>query len=193
MGGGKSSTQANQQTSNVQDIDTTTTSLEDVEFGIAGVGGSVTVNSTDAGAVDRAFEFGESVLDAGLDRTLDFGADALDFANESNSRAFEFGGEAIDAVGDAYDGALDRSLDFGETSLDAAGDAFSAILEFGSKAIDAGNEAQGKALSALGTGITQVSDASRSDTTDAFRRIILYVSIAGGLAAVAFFALKRKG
>lgn len=191
--GGKSSTQANQQTSNVQDIDTTTTSLEDVEFGVAGVGGNVSINTTDAGSVDRAFDFGEEVLSAGLDRSLDFGHDALDFADTSNARAFDFGGEALDKVDDAYEGALDRSLDFGESSTRAVGDAFSKILEFGANAIDAGNEAQGKALSALGTGITQVSDASRSDTTDAFRRIILYVSIAGGIAAVAFFALKRKG
>lgn len=216
MGGGRSSTQANQQTTNVQDIDTTTIGLEDVEFGVAGVGGNVAITQvqTDQGAVDRAFDFGEDVLTGGLDRALDFGHDALsdsldfaranvgdsfdfggkafDFADDQNARAFDFGDRALGEVGDAYEGALDRSLDFGDDALGAAGNALEKILDFGANAIDASNEAQGKALSALGTGITQVSDASRSDTTDAFRRIILYVSIAGAIAAVAYIAL-RKG
>lgn len=216
MGGGKSSTATQQNTTNVQDIDTTTIGLEDVEFGVAGVGGNVSVTQvqTDQGAVDRAFDFGEEVLTGGLDRSLDFGTDAirdvLDFGRENVGDVLDFGGETVEQAFDFSRDNLKESLDFGGDALDLADTAVDRSLDFGTdviggtksiiekaldlsaRAADASNEAQGKALSALGSGITQVSDASRSDTTDAFRRIILYVAIAGGLAGVAYFAF-RKG
>lgn len=79
--GGKSRTQATTQTSQV--TETTSTGLQDTEgFAVAG-GGDVEVNlqTTDAGAVQGAFEFGGDAFQ--------FASDAANRAAETSERALE--------------------------------------------------------------------------------------------------------
>src|SRR5688572_3293954 len=98
----KSSTTANQTTTNIQDIDTTTVGLEDVDTGIVGNSGDVSITqiSTDAGAVDASLDFGREIGDRSLDFAEEFGSEAL-------KRSFDFGSDALGTVESGLHAALD--------------------------------------------------------------------------------------
>ena len=92
---------------------------------------------------------------------------AFDFADS-------FGGKALDTIG--------RTT---QASLDFAGD-------FGSDAIESNREITQNAISQLGAAITRVGDATRSDTTETFRRVALYGAIAAAVIVVGL-AIARRG
>lgn len=175
MGGkSKSSTEANTSTTttNVQDIDTTTIGLEDVEFGVAGVTGNVSLNqiSTDHGAVDAGRKIGEAAFD--------FGEDALDIVGEVSGRA-------IDRISDA----TDRSLDFGEDALDAS-------FGFASSVVDSQAKLATQGFGTLAGAIDKASQATRSDTADTIQKltktagIVVGVLVVGGIVAA---VIVRRG
>lgn len=168
----KSSTSNTQHTTNVQDIDTTTIGLEDVETGIVGNSGDVQITqiSTDQGAVDASLDFGREVADSSLDFAGEFGSDAL-------KRAFDFGSEALGTV----DSGLHAALDFGDNTVERG-------FDFGSEAIGAITKAQEsarisseKSVSALTGALNTVGSLSRSDTSASLTKIIPW--IAGAIAA----------
>lgn len=85
-----------QQTTSVQDIDTTQLGIE--EIGAGGVGivsqGDVSFETTDLGAVQGAFTFGER---------------SLDFAGEFAGEAFDFGGDIARQAGQTAQEAVEVS------------------------------------------------------------------------------------
>lgn len=175
----RSATTSNNITTNVQDIDTTTIGLEDVDTGIVGNSGDVQITqiSTDAGAVDKALDFGREIGDRSLDFAEEFGGDAL-------KEAFDFGDEALGTV----EKGLDRSLDFGDKTVTQA-------FTFGGKALDnlktiqtdSTSSAQ-KSITALSNALGTVGSLSRSDTSDTLTKIIPWVAgaLGIGVAAMAF-------
>ena len=129
-------------TQNVQDIDT-----QQVEsgIGVSGTGNLVSVMTTDAGAVDSAFDFADS-----------FGGRALETIQQTSRQAFDFSGE------------------------------------FGADALEANSLVTRQAIGELGNAITRVGDATRSDTTETFRRVALYGAIAAAIIVVGL-AIARRG
>ena len=81
------------QTTSTQDIDTTSVGLQDVQAGVAvAAGGDVFLETTDLGAVQGAFTFGERSLDfAG-----EFGAEAFDFGSDIARQAGQTAREAVE-------------------------------------------------------------------------------------------------
>jgi hypothetical protein len=98
---------------------------------------------------------------------------AIDAASDIADSAIGLGGEAIQLTGRTTEASLDFARDFG-------GDALEAVQANTSQAINT-----------LGTAITQAADASRSDTTETFRRITLYAAIAVTVIFVAMQFRKR--
>lgn len=96
-------------TSSVQDIDTTTFGLQEIDADIvAAAGGDIIISTTDRGAVQGAFDFGERSLDfAGefASEAFDFGADISRQAGETAREAVEVSRQAIATV--ATGGATD--------------------------------------------------------------------------------------
>lgn len=83
------------QTTSVQDIDTTTVGLQDIDAGIAvAAGGDVFLETTDLGAVQGAFEFGER---------------SFDFAGEFGQEAFQFGSDIARQAGQTAQEAVEVS------------------------------------------------------------------------------------
>lgn len=188
----KSSTSTTQQTFNTQDIDTTTVGLEEIgedAIALGQVGGDVQVTqiSTDAGSLEVGRRIGEA---------------SLDFAGEFGDSAFDFGDDALSTV----ERGLDSSLDFASgVSSDAfstvgdtvkggfglASDAFSAISNTVSDSLKATTQTTQATVSELGRAIDKAGNATRSDTTQSFQKIILYVSIAGAVAILGYALIRR--
>lgn len=202
MGGKSKSSSANtQQTTNTQNISNETIGVEGNELAVvAGDSSSVQITTTDHGAVDAAADIADSSIGlAGeaLQVNADVVESALDFSDD-------FGGRALDTVDNALgtvERGLDESLDFGagvvsdslafsRDNLTESLDFGKASLEFAQSESEANRTAQGQALSTLSSAITRVADASRSDTTETFRRIVLYGAIALGLVG-AVYAYRR--
>lgn len=178
----KSSTTNYQETTNVQDIDTTTIGLEDVDTGIVGNSGDVSITqiSTDAGAVDASLDFGREIGD----RSLDF---AEEFGGESLKRAFDFGNEALGTV----DSGLHAALDFGDNTVERG-------FDFGSEAIGAITKAQEsarisseKSVSALTGALNTVGALSRSDTSENLTKIVPWIAGALAVGAIAYAFVRR--
>lgn len=159
MGGGssKSSQQTTQNTTNVQDIDTTSVGLEDVALGaVAGGDLQVTQISTDQGAVEAGRKLGE----ASLDFAGEFGDTAL-------RQSFQFGSDALGTV----QKGLSDALDFGA-------DVTSGALSFAQAQT---RETQGNiqtGFNALGNAITAAGQATRSDTAATLQSLGKYGFIA---------------
>lgn len=106
--GSRSRSSTTQETTNVQDIDTTTISLEDIDgLGFANIGGDVAVQVSDSGAIAA----GENIALSGLD----FGGDVVE-------RAFDFGegvfGGALKAVTGATQTAIASTRSEASQSVD---------------------------------------------------------------------------
>ncbi len=107
MGSRSRSTTTVQETA-IQDIDTTTAQLEDIDgLGIANVGGDVAVQVSDQGAIEAARDIGLSALDFGggtVERAFDFGADifgeSVDFLGETTQRSTRALAGAIQTAGE---------------------------------------------------------------------------------------------
>lgn len=173
--GGKSqsstSTATTQNTTNTQDIATTSVGLDNTEFGVVGGGDvSVTQISTDQGAVSA----GRDVAIAGLDTGRKIGQAAFDTVGEVSGRA-------IDSVTQAND----RSLDFGSNVVTQA-------LGFGTDVISKEQQTTSQGFATLGNAIDQAAQATRSDTADSLTKLAKYGAvalavIALGVAAVFIF------
>jgi len=78
------------------------------------------INVLDAGAIERAFDFGGSAL-AEVGRSgreaFDFGGSALAEVGRSGREAFDFGGSALDALSANANRTLDAGLRFARESL----------------------------------------------------------------------------
>jgi hypothetical protein len=185
MGGkSKTSTEANQSTSEVNNTTSTNTqtntstqtdasrnvALEDVEFGVA-AGGDLSFqqvnNTTDFGAV----EAGIKAATGSLDRSLDFGSEALDFS-----------GDVVDRSLKSVDDATEGALGFGSESLQAA-------FGFGNRALDSVTANAAQSASKLGNAIDQAAAATRSDAAASIDKIGKYATIAAVVVAVAVAAV----
>lgn len=178
----RSSTTSNNYTTNVQDIDTTTIGLEDVDTGIVGNSGDVSITqiSTDAGAVDKSLDFGREIGDRSLDFAEEFGSDAL-------YEAFNFGDEALGTV----ERGIDKSLDFGDRVVQEG-------FDFGGKALDNlktiqtdSTSAAQKSIAALSNALGTVGNLSRSDTSDTLTKIMPWIAGALGVGVAAFAFARR--
>lgn len=96
----------------------------------------------------------------------------------------------------AVDSAFDFADSFGGRALDTVGKTTVATLDFagdfGSDAIEANTQVTRDAIAELGSAITRVGDATRSDTTESFRRIALYAAVATAVIFIAI-ALRKRG
>lgn len=201
MGGSsKSSTSSAQTTQNQQHITTTTQGVEDVRDSNVALGNQqITQISTDQGAVEAGRRIGEAALDlageatnqaikaatSANDRSLDFGEAALDTNFRTSREAIEAVQETAAGVTDFAGEALDRSLDFGSETVH---DAFSLVADTGKQA----NALNQQAISTVSKAVDQAASASRSDSTESFQKIILYVSIAGAVAVVGAAVFRRR-
>lgn len=96
----------------------------------------------------------------------------------------------------AVDSAFDFADRFGTQALSTVGKTTEAAYDFAgdfaSDAIEANSDITRNAISQLGSAITRVGDATRSDTTETFRRVALYGAIAA-VAIVIGLAIARRG
>lgn len=171
--GGKSTSASttSQTTTNQQNIATTSIGFENVDGGVI-YGSSVTLS--DQGAIDA----GRDLAELGLDS-------ASDIADSS----FGLAGESIQQAGRNVESVLDFADDFGSDSYEFATGALERSLAFTEAERERSADAQQGALRSLGQAITQVSDASRSDSADTLRRIgvPLVIVLGVGFVALAFF------
>lgn len=167
MGGkSKTSTEANQSTTetNTQTATNTSVGLEDVEFGVA-AGGDLSFNqvqnTTDFGAVEAGIKAGQ----AGIDAAFDFGSEALDFGGDTVDRSL---------------GTVDRTVEAG--------------FDFGTRALDSVTASSAAASAKLGSAIDQVAAATRSDAANSVTTIAKYAAIGAvviGIAVAAVFIFKK--
>lgn len=177
MSGGRSSnSQATNQTDNRRVIG---------QGGVSAEGGSnVTIQALDADVINQMFGFAGQQSK----QVFDFGAQALDFSNETVANAFGFGKDALRAVGDVTSDAL-AFADSNSTrntlaSYNFASDALGGSFAFGSNALN-------KAFNAAEGATALVKDAyadakGRGALTDK----ILMGAIAA-MAVVALMAVKK--
>jgi hypothetical protein len=98
------------------------------------------------------------------------------------------------------EGAVDSAFDFAdsfggkalETVQQTSRQAFDFSGEFGADALEANSMVTRQAIGELGSAITKVGDATRSDTTETFRRVALYGAIAAAVIVVGL-AIARRG
>ena len=195
MGGrSKSSTtsQTTTTTTNVQNIQTTSVGLEDVEFGVVG-GGDVAVTqiTTDQGALEAAegmaraaFGSAERVALEGLDTGRRVGEAALDVVGETVEGAFGVSREALGTV----ERGLSEALDFGAgVTADA--------LSFGERALQSTAQTTQQGFAALSSAITRAAEATRSDTAATLQTLGRYgfvaLAVIGGAIALAIYAGRR--
>lgn len=178
-----SSSRARTETSQNTQNESTNVNLQDVSgTAVGSVGGSVTINASDHGAIDAAREIGVESLDAVRDVSGDafsFGEKAVDANLKSVDSALDFGSGAVSAVRDASD----RALDFGDSALD-----------FGAKALESQAATQKQTTSTLSDAIERAAAASRSDSSQSLDKItkagmILGVVIVIGVVLV--YAFKK--
>jgi len=96
----------------------------------------------------------------------------------------------------AVDSAFDFADSFGDKALQTVQqttrNAFDFSGEFGSDALEANSMVTRQAISELGSAITKVGDATRSDTTETFRKVALYGAIAAAVIVIGL-AIARRG
>lgn len=128
--GGRSRTSS--ATTSTQEIETTSVGLQDVQAGIAVAGtGPISIETTDLGAVQGAFEFGESSLDFAGEfgrEAFDFGGDIARQAGETSREAVEVSRQAIATV--ATGGATDLQAGSTRQLLTVGALAVLAVLGF---------------------------------------------------------------
>lgn len=109
--------------------------------------------------------------------TTDLGA--VDAARDIAESGIGVAGEALHVNADVVSQSLDFSNDFGEAAFDfARHESEQAALTSQS------------AIATLSGAVQKVADASRSDSTETFRRIALYAAIALGLVG-AIYVFRR--
>lgn len=81
-GGGKGSSNSRQDTRNITEVTTTNIGLEGSSGSVVNTG-SGTVTMTDAGAVEAAFDFGDSIASRAFSTIGDSVGDALDFGDNA--------------------------------------------------------------------------------------------------------------
>ena len=86
----------------------------------------------------------------------------------------------------------DGPIHFAPTDLGAVDSAFDFAEQIGVRAVETVASSQERSQKALTDAIGKVADASRSDTTETFRRVALYAAIAVAVIFVAMQVRKAK-
>lgn len=97
--------------------------MESAETVVAGNGNTVT--TTDHGAVDGAFEFGELAVDS----ALDFGESAVDGALGFGESALELAGAVVSANGQVVENAMTQNSALASETIGFASDAIESSIE----------------------------------------------------------------
>lgn len=176
-----SSSRARTETSQNTQNESTNVNLQDVSgTAVGSVGGSVTINASDHGAIAAAQEIGVESLDTVGDVASDafsFGEKAVDSNIKAVDSALDFGSGAVSAVRDAND----RALDFGDSAL-----------TFGTKALETQAATQKQTTSTLSDAIERAAAASRTDSSQSLDKItkiggVVVVVVVLAVAAVFIF------
>ena len=128
--GGKSKSSTSSTTNNTSQ--NTNIDGDDVVAVIGSEG--VNITTTDFGAIDSAFDFGEKSLDEAfgfgeksLDEAFDFGDKALDANRKTTDSAFKFSDKVLGKAFEFGDGVLDSNKDVIKSTRSIIGDQVDAI------------------------------------------------------------------
>lgn len=123
--------------------------------------GRVNIQALDGATVDRSLKFGDDALR----RTLDFGGDAIDRVGDSTARALEFGQSTLNE----NTSVLDRALDFGQDVLGGANEQLSNTLKSVTSAAGVNANIQSK------------------NTTDAVKQVAVAAAVVASIWVIARF------
>lgn len=174
LGGGGGSSSSNTTTNNYS----LQAGIGDNSIGVFGEGNSVSVtnNMSDFGAIEKAFDFGNSTV-AGA---FDFGKSAID-SNASTYKRFMDSGESL------FKTATDaKSADYGRL-LDSTSGAFNNLMSFGRDSVKSSLQSMSEAQK----NVTALLDTAQSKGTMDNRTMMM---LGGGVLLVAaLFVFKSKG
>ncbi len=205
---------------NVQNIATSNLALSDFEgigIGEAGRDIEIQINSVDSGLVAAAENLGTGAInlagdvtaqairasERGLDRSLDFGEEALDLTDITTRRAFSFAGDTTRKAFSFSRDTTRRAFDFGEDAFAIAEDSIRAgergldrSLDFSegifTRSLKAINDATSKAFSASGAATRTAFASTRSEASQSIEQLIKFGGIVAGLFALGFIISRAR-
>lgn len=166
-----------------------TQQLQD-SVGLQDVGGSVSINTLDAGAVAGGLDLGAQALRTGetnfsdlLNTTGEINRDSMDFVRGANADTLSLAGDVTsDALRFGENTSAD-ALDFGRDALDFGGGALDAVLGFGEDSMKASQSLANSALNVR----REVNRGGVENTAISFKPVII-----GALVLVGIIILSRK-